>query len=239
MYRRSFKFPGTTTRAGLPFKLISAHIITRPPLYAVVGWTVGSKCLSPLRRHTRMRPSTFRRQNLDSSEKRTRDHCCRFHLPCRAQSWRLRALWRWESWDFLAGTELIRSSNFIPASLHRDATCTWFPLLSQHSLQTRAIHKASPCYSDCNVSVFVLGCNLWSSRSWSVRNSPRCSMNIMTSNNGATMNVELVSNILWVNVRLYTTQSPGSFFIKKFSQSTKRFAFAIITLTIQMRFWWN
>ena len=59
MYRRPFKFPGTTTRAVLPFKLIPAHIITLPPLYAVVGWTVGSKCLSPLWRHTRMRPSTF------------------------------------------------------------------------------------------------------------------------------------------------------------------------------------
>ena len=103
MYRRPFKFPGTTTRAVLPFKLILAHIITLPPLYAVVGWTVGSKCLSPLRRHTRMRPSTFRRQNLDSSEKRTRDHYRLFHLPCRAQNWRLRARWRWESWGFLAG----------------------------------------------------------------------------------------------------------------------------------------
>ena len=101
MYRRPFKFSDTTTRSVLPFKL---HVIpTLPPLYAVVGWTVGSKCLSLLRRHTRMRPFIFRRQNLDSSEKRTRDHCCRLHLPCRAQYLRLRALWRWESWGFLAG----------------------------------------------------------------------------------------------------------------------------------------
>ena len=73
MYRWPFKFPGTTTRALLSFKLIPANIITLPSLYAVVGWTEGSKCLSPLRRHTRMRPSTFRIQNQDSSEKRTRD----------------------------------------------------------------------------------------------------------------------------------------------------------------------
>ena len=120
-----------------------------------------------------------------------------------------------------SGTEP-RSSNSIPDSLHRDATYTWSPLLSQHSLQTGALHKASPCYSDCNVSVFMLGCNFWSSRSGSVRHSSRCSMTITKSNNGATMNVELVSNILWVNTRLYTTQGPGSFFIRKFSQSTKR-----------------
>ena len=120
-----------------------------------------------------------------------------------------------------SGTEH-RSSNSIPDSLHRDATCTWSPLLSQHSLQTWAIHKAWPCYSDCNVSVFMLGCNFRSSRSWSVRNSPRCSMTITKSNNGATTNVELVSSVLWVNARLYTTQSPASFFIRKFSQSSKR-----------------
>ena len=50
-------------------------------------------------------------------------------------------------------------------------------------------------------------------------------MTIMKSNKGSTMNVELVNNILWVNARLYTTQSPGSFFIRKFrkfSQSSKR-----------------
>ena len=46
-------------------------------------------------------------------------------------------------------------------------------------------------------------------------------MTITKSNNGATMNVELVSNILWVNAGLHTTQSPGSFFIRKFSQSSK------------------
>ena len=115
-----------------------------------------------------------------------------------------------------------RSPNSIPDSLHRDATCTWFPLLSQHSLQTGVIHKASPCYSDCNVSVFMLDCNFWSSRSGSVRNSLRCSMMITKSNNGATMNVELVSNILWVNCRLYTTQSLGSFFIRIHYQSSKR-----------------
>ena len=120
-----------------------------------------------------------------------------------------------------SGTEP-RSSNSIPDSLHRDATCTWSPLLSQHSLQTGAIHKASPCYSGCNVSVFMLGCNFRSSRSGSVRHSPRCSMTITKSNNGATMNVELVSNILWANARLHTTQSLGSFFIRKFSQSSKR-----------------
>ena len=92
MYRQPFKFPGTTKRVVLPFKLILANIITLPPVYGVVGWTVGSKCLSPLQRHTWMRQSTFRRQNLDSSEERTRDHCCRFYLPCLAQNWRLRAL---------------------------------------------------------------------------------------------------------------------------------------------------
>ena len=100
--------------------------------------------------------------------------------------------------------------------------CAWSHLLSQHSLQTGVIHIASPCYSDCNVSVFMLGCNFRSSRSGSVRNSPRCSMTITKSNKDATMNIELVSNILWVNDRLYTTQSPGSFFIRKFSQSSKR-----------------
>ena len=120
-----------------------------------------------------------------------------------------------------SGTEH-RSSNSIPEKLHRDATCTWSPLLSQHSLQTGAIHKATPCYSDCNVSVFMLGCNFRSSRSGSVRNSPRCSMTTTKSNNGATMNVELVSSILWVNAGLYTTQSPRSFFIRKFSESSKR-----------------
>ena len=92
MYRWPFKLSGTMTRAVLPLKLIPAHIITLPPTCAVVGWTVGFKCLFPLRRHTRMRPSTFRRQNLDSSEKRTRDHSCRFHLPCRAHNGRLKAL---------------------------------------------------------------------------------------------------------------------------------------------------
>ena len=100
IYRRPFKFPGTMPKAVL---LIPAHIMTLPPLYAVVGWTEGSKCLSPLRRHTRIRPSIFCRQNLDSSKNRTCYHCCRFHLSCRAHSWRLRALWRWESWGFLAG----------------------------------------------------------------------------------------------------------------------------------------
>ena len=114
-----------------------------------------------------------------------------------------------------SGTEP-RSSNSIPDSLLRNATCTWFPLLSQHSLQTWDIHKALPCYSDCNVMAFMLCCNFRSSRSGSVRNSPRCSMMITKSNNGATM------NILWVNARLYTVQSPGSFFIRKFSQSYKR-----------------
>ena len=159
MYRRPFKFPGTTTRAVLPFKLIPAHIITLPPLYAVVGRTVGSKCLSPLLRHTRMRQSTFRRQNLDSSEMRTQDHCYRFHPPCRAQNWRLRpvTLGKLRLFSRFSGTEP-SSSNSIPDSLHRDGTCTWSPLSSRHSLQTGAIHKASPCYSDCNVSVFMLGC---------------------------------------------------------------------------------
>ena len=76
--------------------------------------------------------------------------------------------------------------------------------------------------SECNVSVFMLGCNFQSSRSRSVRNSPRCSMTITKSNNGATMNVELVSNILWVNARLYTTQSLVYFFIRKFSQNSKQ-----------------
>ena len=50
-----------------------------------------------------MRPSTVHRQNLDSSKKRTRDHCCPFNLPCRAQNRRLRALGRWENWGFSAG----------------------------------------------------------------------------------------------------------------------------------------
>ena len=63
-----------------------------------------------------------------------------------------------------SGTEP-RSSNSIPDSLHRDATCTWFPLLTKLSLQTGAIQKVLPCYSDCNVSVFMLGCNFLSSRS--------------------------------------------------------------------------
>ena len=114
-----------------------------------------------------------------------------------------------------SGTEP-RSSNSIPDSLHRDATCTWSPLLSQHSLQTWDIHKASPCYSDCNESAFMLCCNFRSSRSGSVKNSPCCSMTITKSKNGATM------NILWVNARLFTTQSLGSFFIRKFSQSYKK-----------------
>ena len=46
----------------------------------------------PVRRHTRMRPSTFRRQNMDSSEESTRDQCCRLHLPYHTQNWHIRAL---------------------------------------------------------------------------------------------------------------------------------------------------
>ena len=119
-----------------------------------------------------------------------------------------------EAFSRFSGTEP-RNSNFIPDSLHRDATCTWSPLLSQHSLQTGSIHKASPCYSDCIVSDFMLGCNFRSrSRSGTVP--------VAKSNNCATMNLELVTNILWVNARLSSTQSPGSLFIRKFSQSSKR-----------------
>ena len=139
-----------------------------------------------------------------------------------------------------SGTEP-RSSNSIPDSLHRDATCTWSPLLTKLSLQTGAIQKVLPCYSDCNVSVFMLGCNFLSSRSGSVRNSPQCSMTITKSNNGATfctMNVELVSNILWVNAHLCTTLSAHAHSSSEsFLKALKDLAFAIITLTIHMRFW--
>ena len=139
-----------------------------------------------------------------------------------------------EAFSRFSGTEH-RSSNSIPDSLHRDATCTWSPLLSQHSLQTGVIHKASPCYSDCNVSVFMLGCNFRSSSSGSVNKSPPCSMTIPKSNNDATMNVELVSDILWVNARLYTNQTRTLSSSESFHKALKGLAFAIVALTIQMR----
>ena len=187
MYRRPFKFQGTTTRAVLPFKLIPAHIITLPPLYAVVGWTVGSKCLSPLRRHTRMRPSTFRRQNLDSSEKRTRDHCCLFHLSCRAQNWRLRALWRWESWGFLAGfLELNPEARTLFLTVCNEMRRAPGPRCCLNIL-SRLGPSTKRRLATVTVSIFMLGCNFRSSRSGSVRHSPRCSMTITKSNNGATI----------------------------------------------------
>ena len=102
MYQWPVKLPGTTTRSFLPLLLIPAHTITLPRLYTVVGWMQGSKCLSLLRHQTLMQPLTFCRQNLDSSEKRTRDHYCQFHLPWLVQNWHLTVLWRWESWGFLA-----------------------------------------------------------------------------------------------------------------------------------------
>ena len=136
-----------------------------------------------------------------------------------------------------SGTEP-RSSKSFPDSLHQDATCTWSPLLSQNSLNNGPIHKASPCYSDCNVSVFMLGCNFRPSRSRSVRNSPRCSMTITKQTIFATMNVELVSNIMWVNACLYTIQRARALSSSEcFLKPLKGLAFAIITLTIQMRFW--
>ena len=217
MYRRPFKFLDSSL-----FKFIPAHIITHPPLYAVVCWTVGSKCLFPLRRHTRMRPSTFRRQNLDSPEKRTCDHCCLYHLLRCAQNWRFRALWRWESWGFLAGfLELNQEAKTLFLTICTEMRLAPGPCCCLNIL-SRLGHPHSVALLQW---LQCIGLHAGLSRSGSVRNSPRCSMTIMKSNKGSTMNVELVNNILWVNARLYTTQSPGSFFIRKFrkfSQSSKR-----------------
>ena len=208
------------TRAVLPSKLIPAHIITLPPL--LVGQlvlSVSPHCDPILGcAHPPFADKTWIHQRRGLVTTAVDSICHVWHKTGALEPY---DVGKAEAFSRFSGTEP-RGSNSISHSLHRDATCTWSALLSQHSLQTGAIHKALPCYSDCNVSVFMLGCNFWLFRSGLVRNSPLCSMIITKSNNGAMMNVKLVSNILWVNARLYTTQSPGSFFIRTFSQSSIR-----------------
>ena len=124
---RPFKFPGTTTRAVLPFKLIPVHIITLPPLYAVVGWNVSRFEVSlptatPLLGfiHPPFADKTWIHQRgglvtiaVDSIRRVM--HKTSTLGPCDVGKAELFSRFSW--------TEP-RSSNSIPDSLHREATCT-------------------------------------------------------------------------------------------------------------------
>ena len=187
-----------------------------------------------------MRPSTFRRQNLDSSEKRTRDHCCWFHLPCRAQNLCLRALWRCERYSFISGflepTPVARTLFLkVCTEMRRPPGPRCCPsILRQGPSTKRRLTTVTAMYrSSCWVVTFgrpdlgrseTVPVDRWRSRSRIM--VLRWTLNWLATSCG------WMPASIWPGARALSSS-------ESFLKALKGIAFAIITLTIQMRFWWN
>ena len=67
LYLSALRLPSIMTRLVLPLREMPPHTITLPPLNDVTRSVQQSANLSPARLHTLILPSSFLRQNLDSS----------------------------------------------------------------------------------------------------------------------------------------------------------------------------
>lgn len=81
-YLTALRLPSMMTSSVLPVREIPPHTMTLPPLKGVTRSMQQSAWRSPRRLHTLILPSSFRRQNLDSSLNMTLPHILRFHCRC-------------------------------------------------------------------------------------------------------------------------------------------------------------
>ena len=84
----------TTMKFVFLLTIMPPHTITLPPPNRSLSMRHLSAKRSPLLLKTRIRPSWWLKLNLDSSENRTRAHCCRPQRKCRCAHCKRAARWR-------------------------------------------------------------------------------------------------------------------------------------------------